>query len=385
MRPNPGGEIAPEHVVGRDALIIRLWEILQRQSLILVAERRIGKTCIIKKMIAEKPDHILMVYSDVEGINSTREFASEIVGSLRHHRKWHAQAREWFRRLFQRVEGAQIGEHITLPKGLTGEWNETLTSIATQITTKHKGPVIFAWDELPAMLKNIAEHEGPDVAMQVLRILRSLRQSHANLRMVFTGSIGLHHVLNAMGQAGHYGPVTNDMHTDEVPALDAEAAAHLAGELLAGKKITPAPGEDPATCIAGQVDGHPFFIQHVCDDLPADRQVSAAEVTELVTQAIQSPESVWQLQHYETRIPHYYDETDAPVALAALDTVAHSDTPLTRDEIVNRLRSRSPDANESQIEQVITLLCQDHYLASTDASYDFKFSLVKRWWRQHRS
>jgi len=47
MKANPGGQIPPDEVIGRDALIKRLWRILERQSLVLSAERRMGKTCII--------------------------------------------------------------------------------------------------------------------------------------------------------------------------------------------------------------------------------------------------------------------------------------------------------------------------------------------------
>ncbi|MCP4547150.1 MAG: ATP-binding protein, partial [bacterium] len=40
MRANPGGEIAPSEVVGRDRLIQRIRQALEQQSVILVAERR---------------------------------------------------------------------------------------------------------------------------------------------------------------------------------------------------------------------------------------------------------------------------------------------------------------------------------------------------------
>ncbi|BAZ14493.1 hypothetical protein NIES4071_63370 [Calothrix sp. NIES-4071] len=53
MKANPGGQVAPSDVVGRDSLISSFWDILERQSLVLSAERRMGKTCIIKKMQAE--------------------------------------------------------------------------------------------------------------------------------------------------------------------------------------------------------------------------------------------------------------------------------------------------------------------------------------------
>ncbi|BCL36987.1 hypothetical protein [Nostoc sp. MS1] len=53
LRANPGGEIAPAEVFGRDTLIQNLWRVLERQSLVLSAERRMGKTCVVKKMTKE--------------------------------------------------------------------------------------------------------------------------------------------------------------------------------------------------------------------------------------------------------------------------------------------------------------------------------------------
>ena len=55
MKANPGGAIAPEDVIGRDKLIANLWNILDRQSVILSAERRMGKTTVIKKMVLQLP------------------------------------------------------------------------------------------------------------------------------------------------------------------------------------------------------------------------------------------------------------------------------------------------------------------------------------------
>jgi hypothetical protein len=61
MRANPGGQIPPSEVVGRDELIERLWQWIETQSLLLCAERRMGKTCIVKKMVAEAPKDRLCV------------------------------------------------------------------------------------------------------------------------------------------------------------------------------------------------------------------------------------------------------------------------------------------------------------------------------------
>ena len=66
------------------------------------------------------------------------------------------------------------------------------------------------------MLDNIKQDSGEKVAMEVLDTLRSLRQMSGNqspskLRMVFTGSIGLHHVISSLKQAGYANAPTNDL------------------------------------------------------------------------------------------------------------------------------------------------------------------------------
>ncbi|NJL68509.1 MAG: hypothetical protein HC894_20835 [Microcoleus sp. SM1_3_4] len=62
MKANAGGEIAPAEVLGRNKLIADLWGILEQQSVILSAERRMGKTSVIKKMRSEaNPDKLLPI------------------------------------------------------------------------------------------------------------------------------------------------------------------------------------------------------------------------------------------------------------------------------------------------------------------------------------
>jgi len=79
MKTNPGGQISPSEVIGRDELIRRLWRVLDRQSLVLSAERRMGKTCIVKKMVEEaEQDKVLPIYHDLEGIRTPLEFVEVI-------------------------------------------------------------------------------------------------------------------------------------------------------------------------------------------------------------------------------------------------------------------------------------------------------------------
>ncbi len=79
MKPNPGGQLAADEVLGRDKLIARLWQVLERQSLLLTAERRMGKTSVIKKMTAQPLPQMLVKFRDLEGLRTPLEFVEAVL------------------------------------------------------------------------------------------------------------------------------------------------------------------------------------------------------------------------------------------------------------------------------------------------------------------
>ena len=91
MKPNPGGQLAPEQIVGRDALIAEMWATLAGRSIYMNDLRRIGKTQIMVKMHAEPVAGWVSVKCDLGGCHTAGEFAaqafrmsSEDLGSKKH-------------------------------------------------------------------------------------------------------------------------------------------------------------------------------------------------------------------------------------------------------------------------------------------------------------
>jgi len=74
MKANPGGMIPPDQVIGRDELIANLWSVLEQRSVTLSAERRMGKTTVIRKMEAEGKAGQLIIFRDLENVRSPVEF-----------------------------------------------------------------------------------------------------------------------------------------------------------------------------------------------------------------------------------------------------------------------------------------------------------------------
>ncbi len=76
-------QVGPENVVGRDKLIERIWGSLERGSVIFTAERRIGKTTVMKKMVAEPTVGTSIVYIDLEKVDSPERFVEVLLSVIK--------------------------------------------------------------------------------------------------------------------------------------------------------------------------------------------------------------------------------------------------------------------------------------------------------------
>src|SRR5215213_287362 len=172
MKSNPGGIIPPSQIIGRDKLIRQLWRVLDGRGLVLSAERRMGKTSIIKKMVAEAPGDKLCFYQDLEGIRTPLEFVETIFGEVEKHlsrsRRLATKARGWLKE----AAGLEVGGVIKFPQTIAAHWKSLLGRTIEDLTEQQEGTVIFFWDEMPLMLYNIKEREGEAAAMEVLDALR---------------------------------------------------------------------------------------------------------------------------------------------------------------------------------------------------------------------
>ena len=384
MKINPGGKLSLEDIVGRDLLVERILRDLGGQSIILVAERRMGKTHVLDKLMAAAPSGWVMLKRDVEGIRTTLEFVQLVMADLHPILTKLAKFRDWLNTIAIDAAGTQIGP-VKLPNFAAKHWKQILTDTLSHIRdapqTQH---VVFLWDELPMMLQNIAKN-SPKEAMELLDVLRSVRQENPKIRMVFTGSIGLHHVVRQLNELGYINAPVNDMAVVEVAPLSRVDAIGLAQRLFADNRIAVA-DETVFALVAEQVDGIPFYIHHVLRAL-VDREsasgpvVTPDEVRRIVQAAIQSAHDPWSLKHYEDRTRDYY-ANNREACHALVDSVATAATSMSVQTAINGAKSVAPTVEREQWLELIRLLERDYYLVRDPATghLQFKFSIVKRWW-----
>lgn len=386
MRANPGGRIGLSEIVGRDAFVGELWGVLRGQSLVLTSERRIGKTCVIRKMREECPDPgAVCVLSDLEALRSPSEFVEALYADVEDLLSRTDRARLKFGRLLSKLGGLEVHD-IKIP-ALAPHWKNLLFALVEDIFNNAERTVAFLWDELPLFVYNVSKAEGQPVAMEVLDALRTLRQRHDRLRMVFTGSVGLHLVTRALRRGDYANDPTNDMRLMEVGPLDEADGTSLALQLIEGEAIQTPSRERLAHTVSEAVGRIPYYIHWLMSRIATSGgPVSEASVEQYLDSLIRDPNDPAHLRYYRERLDVYYDGGEKMIALAILDALAASEQPQGFDGLVNLVRHRIAGVGDEPVREALTLLGKDHYIARQEGSgaYQFRYPIVRRWWRFER-
>jgi len=401
MKANPGGQIDLAEVVGRDQLIERIWDTLDQQSIRMTAERRIGKTTIIRKLCAEPRPGWVPIFQDLERYHTAREFALSVYREVDRFLSGRSRIARRSKEFLKSLGGTEVGGVLKLPDlAADAPWQDILSCAVQDLVQEREAQderPLFLWDEVPYMLASIQAQEGESVAMAVLDSLRALRQTQgaAGLRMVLTGSIGLHHVIAALKRQNYANSPLNDTYPLEVPPLDAGPAQELAARLIEGEQIRTSCPSATADAVARLADQFPFYIHHIVKALKyaALTTVTGADpalVEQVVERQLLDPNDPWELNHYRTRIPTYYGRDSEQAVVGILDGIAAraaGAAPVVvsiKDLLAEGKAGGTLDDRDRLIE-LLRLLEQDHYLArDAGGGYRFRFPLLQRWWRLAR-
>ena len=388
MKPNPGGQLAPHNIVGRDKLIDQMWTILRGRSIYMNDLRRVGKTMILDKMRASPPAGWLVIKRDLEGFHTAAEFATRAYRNSEELLSTTTVGLRRMKELLGELRGAEIAGILKLPNGTAAPWKEvlrrTLSDLEEQATAEDKR-IVFLWDEVSFLVDNVRQREGAATAMEILDLLRSLSQECRRIRFVLTGSVGLHHVLTELRSEGYANSPLNQMERVTPGPLAPEDAELLASKLLRGAGFRDDKSRACARTVADAVGNVAFYIHKLISRLPQGQPLDPALVEATLEREIAHPDNDWDFAHYRNRLHSYY-EKDEKLVLAVLDAVAAAETPLSFQGLLKQLSSQALFEDREHLRDLLKLLEQDHYLRrDTSGGYAFRFTLIRRWWRFDRS
>jgi hypothetical protein len=365
-----------------------MWEVLAGRSIYMNDLRRVGKTMILRKMEAEPPAGWLAVKRDLGGCHTAAEFATL---AFRDSEAALGARKRVLRRMGQllgRLKGVEIAGVLKLPDGAQAPWKEVLTRTFSDLEEALSGInsyLVFLWDEVPFLLDNVSKRESANVSMEILDVLRSLSQDYSRVRLVLTGSVGLHHVLTGLREKGYLNSPLNHMERIAPGPLPAADGFELALRLLKGAELNCADPKACAQTVADSVGNVAFYIHKLISRLPKNSAVDPDVVEQTLRREIADADNDWDLAHYRTRVPLYYGKNETLV-LGILDAIAAAPTPISFQAIRKDLSARTRFDAEERLREMLKLLQQDHYLSRDErGNYAFRFSLIQRWWRFDRS
>jgi hypothetical protein len=391
-------QIAPENVVGRDKLIAQMWKAIEENSAVFTAERRIGKTTVLKKMEAEPADGKIVLYADLEKVDTPVRFVEVLLTDLKQYLTTRARVGQWLGNFLESIGGTEVGGVIRIPPQEKKDWQSILEkTLASACDNQSDVQLVFLWDEVPYMLQKISALEsksGSDdnSALAILDSLRAMRNENPNLRMIFTGSVGLHHVLTDLRGDRYASQPTNDMVGIEIGPLTPEHAATLVRDLLVKEEITCDSRDSVVERLVELTDGVPFYIHRVISRMAISDQVATPATVEAETRKhLTDTSDPWEMEHFRKRLKIYYSGqlTDAdgkavekaPVAKALLSHLAVATEPQSIDQCHADLKSRMRFENRNAVIELLKSLAMDHYLTrDEDGRYRFRFPLIQKWW-----
>lgn len=398
-------QVAPENVIGRDELIAKIWKRLAKKSIRFTAERRVGKTTVMTKMTAEPEAGFEVLFLELEGIDSPDRFAELLLNRVTPLLSKTDAAKGWWTIFRDSIGGTEIAGVFKLPESNKMGWQTTVEKTLEGACTHNSDKtIVLLMDELPYMLQKIASIEADGqqktLALTLLDTLRSIRQKHSNVRMVYAGSVGLHHVVTDLKQSKLASEPLNDMPIVEIRALSEPDAITLTARLLSEEGVELA-AEDGATIhqrIANRTDCVPFYIEAVCSRLgEQDGPIDSDDVDRTVREQLASDHDPWEMEHFRERLETYYSGTvqatsggkirDEEIARAILDHLALVDEPRSIEQIWSAVKAQFKIADRQHIVGMLKSLALDHYLISdtenddTEKRYSFRFPLIRGWWR----
>lgn len=381
---------APESVIGRAGLVEKFWQKLRSGSIQTLAERRIGKTWLLKLAIAKKPDWAEPLFFNGEDSNSAHQFVWRLNKELKKAdlipNKWWNRTETWARRFFQEMQGRKF-KAIEIPE--MDSWESVLEDTCRHFV-KFCEPryAILVLDELPIFLDKTLNAQGAQEAIQVLDKLRSLRQALPALRMVFCGSLGLHIVLKKLREEGYSGQPVNDMPPFEVPPLEFDDAYYLAGSLLLGEGVACSDVKEVARALAGASSCVPFYIQHMVGWMSshAEEEWTPGRAVEVPFEMFGAAGDPGEFSYYDRRLGQYYPEEVVDEARAALDVLSREEDGIPFDDLLNLVRHRPKTMTlESEaLREVLQMLYNDHYVIQEEGQWRFKLEIIRKWWFEAR-
>ncbi|MCD4665746.1 MAG: hypothetical protein K8R68_10800 [Bacteroidales bacterium] len=388
MKASHGSVKKVKDIIGRDEEIQKIWNILEKQSVVIASLRRMGKTCILQKMAAQPIHGWKALHYFVQGKKSPGEFVDGLYKLLIEV----GIAEDKFIKLknfYEKHIGGKSFGNFNTPE-FKSYWKDLLEKIFEDIAALPENNILLMIDEFPMMLWDFINDEKLiNESKELLDTLRKIREQYegeTGIRFIFCGSIGMKVVLNKLNKEHNYvGEPINNMFKVNVLEMNHTDANLLCKHLYLSKYKTE--NKEKLFNYIGDNTNHlPFFIDHVFTKIQSlgITEISNNNIDAIIDDLINDPNNNSEFDHFSKRIKTYYPKNEKKMALDILDILSKYQEAVSEAQILNELKASEP-IDERFTKEVLKQLFEDLYLIRTlkdeDRYYVLRYELLRKWWR----
>jgi uncharacterized protein len=370
--------------------------------LLLIAQRRIGKTSLMRQASRLIQDRFVCLHVDLQEAASAADAVAELSVETRKHTSLWGKTKDIFvniaRTATENIDSLQVADlKVTLRSGMTeGDWQAKGDRLFAILADSDK-PVVIFLDEVPILVSRLLK--GNDYAITPERRtqadvfmswLRSNSLKHqGKVRLVVTGSIGLEPILKQAGLSAtinHFAPF-------ELGPWTAEAAQGCIEALAEEYNLEFEEGAiaQMVECIGICIPYHVqlfFDLVYQSSKMRKIETVSKKLISEIYETKMLSTRGHAELSHLEERLKMVLGPTLHPLALDLLtETSVTGHLTPEASAVFGREYGIANDVErpEDVVREVLNILEHDGYLQRDGETYEFVSRLVKDWWNaSHR-
>lgn len=383
-----GKPVQGQNFFGRDAELEELQAISEREHVLMLAPRRVGKTSLLHALVkrVDGDGSTIGVYASVAAATNETQFVQTVLSAIyatKRGRKLKPGIVARALGIRRRVKGVKIaGSGLDL-EPQTPPWQEDADRAFAAIVTS-KVPLLILIDELPVLVLALAKSDPSGVRVRAfLQWFRNLRQHPAGattLRFVLAGSIGLDNVT----RRHQLTDTINDLRLWPLGPFEPPAAHEFLGRLASSYKLELDPELRSAICGAAEWL-IPFHLQVIFGAL-REHARAARPTTDMLQSVIESLlDRRTYFSYWDERL---HDSLGAPsdtIARALLALCARTPEGATLNAMSQAIAPLIPDIVEraNALKWIVDVLANDGYLVEQDGRWRFRSGLLRRYWLRH--
>jgi hypothetical protein len=383
-----GKPVSDQNFFGRGRELEELQAVSEREHVLLLAPRRVGKTSLLHALV-KRVDHdgsAIGVYVSVAAATSEPQFVQTVLNGIYATKRGRKLKRGIVARALGLGRGVKsvklAGSGIDLETRSPPWQDDADRAFASVVTSKL--PLLILIDELPVLVLALANSDPSGGRVRAfLQWFRNLRQrpdGASQLRFVLAGSIGLDNVT----RRHHLTDTFNDLRLWPLGPFEAPAAHEFLGKLAASYRLELGPDLGAAICNAAEWL-IPYHLQVIFGALREHARTSqpTTEMLEAVIEGLLDRRTYF--SYWDERL---HDSLGAPsdaIARALLATCAQAPEGATPAAMSQVIAAQVPDIVEraSALKWIVDVLSNDGYLVEHEGRWRFRSGLLRRYWVRH--